>query len=55
MVDKYLYFYQTVLRKQTVVFLIPLFKNSFNPFALPAIIGGSPNPNICLRKEQTKQ
>ncbi len=32
MVNKQLWFYQTVLRKQTVVHLIPLLKNFFNPF-----------------------
>ena len=32
MVNKQLYIYQTVVRKQTVVHLIPLFKNCINPF-----------------------
>ena len=32
MVNKQFYFYQTVVGKQTVVYLIPLFKNFFNPF-----------------------
>ena len=32
MVNEQLYFYQTVVRKQTVVHLTPLFKNFFNPF-----------------------
>jgi hypothetical protein len=32
MVNEHLYLYQTVVDKQTVVHLIPIFKNFFNPF-----------------------
>jgi hypothetical protein len=33
-VNKQFYYYQTVVRKQAVVHLIPLFKNFFNPFSV---------------------
>ncbi len=53
MVNEQTYFYQTVMGKQTVVHLIPLFKNFFNPFFV--IANGKTTLRTLTRRPKHKQ